>query len=606
MNRHLIGACAAVLLTATFCGCRTHMAAAKQPGEPALPPKVAKANALFEAGQHRDALIMCIDLSREDPAMLGLPELQARIITAQSDARLRVAKLRQATSRRRMEVGVDTRKVVPATYGLQRTIDGETEPIRTPRTDMEKVLEREVTVNLDGVSLDTFILAVGASENVNIIADSMDGAATMTVHAEDVPLREILDYVSRNLGVSFYVGENMIWATPRPNTGAEIPLETRLYRLRKGLSSDEIAAGGDAINIVEAIRRFVPEVDGADLLFDTKAHVLIARNTRENLVKVEEIIESLDVCPPQILIEARFISTSVGDLRELGIDWILNSPIAVTKKNTLQNGSVVGQPRTQIAEGATAGFSPFANEVQGLNFKYQGLLTDPMFEAVLHALEISGKARTLSVPKVATVNNRPASIRIGEDFRYFEEFDIQETQSFRTDEGNTVYQSVLVPVGTPQLEELGIELNVTPSVGADMSAITLNMVPEISEFVRYERYEVGSPNGSGSSSSDSNSSGTTNTTSLVKLPIFRRSRIETELIVQSGETVVMGGLITSSETETEEKVPLISTLPLIGRLFRHDNVEEDKQNLLIFVTASILSQRGEDLIPIAGDGDTAN
>ena len=147
--------------------------------------------------------------------------------------------------------------------------------------------------------------------------------------------------------------------------------------------------------------------------------------------------------------------------------------------------------------------------------------------------------------------------------------------------------------------KLGIELEVTPSVGADLRSVDLKIIPEISEFVRYEFYET-----AGDDTGNNNANNRTNATALIKLPIFRRSRIETEVIVQSSETVVMGGLITSSENAGEERVPILSSIPLIGRLFRHDTVEESKQNLLIFVTATILSQRGEDLVPvIASEGD---
>jgi len=123
------------------------------------------------------------------------------------------------------------------------------------------------------------------------------------------------------------------------------------------------------------------------------------------------------------------------------------------------------------------------------------------------------------------------------------------------------------------------------------------MIPEISEFVRYETYEVGT----GNSNVPTNSVSTNSGLSLLKIPIFRRSRIETELIVQSGETVVMGGLVSATETKTLSKVPFLSALPIIGPLFTRHDVEESKQNLMIFVTATLLSERGEDLVPIAAD-----
>jgi len=252
--------------------------------------------------------------------------------------------------------------------------------------------------------------------------------------------------------------------------------------------------------------------------------------------------------------------------------------------------------------GAGLTFPPMPNAAQGLNFAFQGVLTDPAFRAIVHILESSGKARTLSVPRVTTVNNRPATIRVGEDFRYYEEYAIEDVRSSTTSEGTERYDSRLVPVGRPTLEELGIELSATPSVGADLASISLALIPEISEFVRWEFYEASSDDrGNGGDNVDdpgfvSGGSG------LIKLPVFRRSRIETEIIVRSGETVVMGGLITNTRSKQRDGVPFLSRLPFIGLLFRHDTTQELRQNLIIFVTATLISEVGEELIPL-GDFD---
>jgi len=594
MNRQGLQTLAVLAVLQIAAGCASVDPGTAGAPDPPAARELARAESLFRQERYTEAMIECVDLSRKDPLMPGLPELQQRIVTRLAELRARAIELGKSTSDVRMDQDIEARMLLPDTYGLRRGARGETGAMRTPPTPMEQVLRKPVTVHLKEVNLRTFILAIGASEDVNIIADDsvLDSSKGLTVHAEDTPLAEILAYVSRNFGIQFSVGDNVIWASAGGDTEPAAAMETRLYRLRKGISSEEIEAGDEGIDIIEAIQRFVPAIPGSDILFNRKAHVLLARNTRENLARIEDIIEALDICPPQVLIEARFISTSFSDLSELGVDWILNSPIILSRKKV--KGEAEMQPHTQIDQGATIGFTPFSGEAQGLNLTYQGLLTDPMFQAVLHALETSGKSRTLSVPKVTTVNNHPAVIRIGEDFRYFEEYDVQTTPSFITDEGSTVYSTVIVPVGSPQLEELGIELQVTPSVGADLRDITLNILPEISEFVRYERYEIAD-----TSSQTTTGTAGTNTTSLVKLPIFRRSRIETELIAQSGETVVMGGLISSSEDQSSEKVPLLSSVPLIGRLFRHDGVEESRKNLLIFVTATILSERGENLLPLS-------
>ena len=599
----MVGILLGIMYIAVFtAGCSTSHPGTISKGE--VSEKVKHAAKLYEAGKYADAIIECSELARIDPLTPGLAELQQKIMKELTSARAEVSAVRSSSDVSRMSVDIDTRKEIPLTYGLRRPSAGETTPLRTPASPMEQVLNKRVTVSLDNVGLSQFIQQIGRSENINIIADNIQDSGTLTLHVKDVPLAEILDYVSRNLGVSFYAGENIIWVTPGDTSKSAIPMETRMYRLRKGLAGSELDASG-RLSIIEAITKFVPSPPGADLLFDRKSHVLIARNTRENLTKIEDIIQALDVCPPQVLIEARFISTSITDLSELGIDWILNSPYTVTRKRVLRDGAVVSDTHTRIdatAPKEAIGFASFANATEGLNLSYQGVLTDPMFQAVLHALETSGKSRTLSVPKITTINNSPASIRIGEDFRFYEEYDIQSVPSSVTSGGAQVYSSMLVPVGTPKLEELGIQLSVTPSVGADLKSITLKLVPEISEFVRYEVFEVGTGNATVSGTA----TGVTNTTSLIKLPVFRRSKIETEVVVHSGETIVMGGLITSTEDKNERKVPILSSIPLIGKLFRHDVIEERKQNLLIFVTATILSERGEELVPVHQEASTSN
>jgi len=610
-----------LIIIVSLSGCLTTRDAGSTAGKTVTAPQLAKAEGLFQKGDFTGAMLECIDLARKNPDLAGLDSLQQRIMAALEEQRATRAAARATITTKRMDTDVARQKNLPDTYGLRRTISGQSSSLRTPGNAMQKALAKKVTIHLDNVDLTNFILTIGASEKVNIVADNLTSNKTLTIHADQVPLSEILDYVSRNLGIAFFIGENIIWATPQNQSQAAIPMETRMYRLRKGIDGNLDAhsdlspaneSRGNNMNrlrqnlngrrdanpalppdesnentpIVQAIQRFVPQPEGADLLYDKKSHALIVKNTVDNLGKVEDIIETLDICPPQILIEARFISTEITDLRELGIDWVLNSPMVVTKSS--------GKSQTQINMGSTSGFTAPANAAQGLNMSYEGLLTDPMFKAVLHALEKTGKAHTLSVPKVTTVNNRSARIRVGDDFRYYDEYSIQSIPSqVAGNSGNTVYTSQLVPVGSPKLEELGIELNVRPSVGADMSSITLQLLPEISEFVRYETYEVGAGGNNGQNSSTSS-----NSTSTVKLPIFRRSKIDTEVIVQSGETVVMGGLITSSESKHKDKIPFLASIPLIGLLFQNDLIDNDQKNLLIFVTATIISERGENLIPL--------
>lgn len=571
--------------------------------DPSMSRHLAPAQELYQAGRYEDALMKLVEIGHRHPQAEGLDALRYQVMTALTESReqhlLRDAEL----SRRRVNLDADRLKVLPHTYGMRRFFPGETGSLRTASGRAQQMLEQPVMFDrIERMTLGEFLLQIAASEGINLVADNRlledeVDPRLITVHADQgVPLHEILDYVGRNFNVAFYAGDNLIWATERPADEPDAPLETRLYRLRKSVSGHELEA--ESLGIERAIARFVapPEGFGADewWLFDRKAHVLIVRNTRENLAHVENIIEHLDICPPQISIEALFVSIADDDMQEIGIDWMLESPLNLTTKTVTRDGRVVNAPRTQIDAGASFPFTPtFSEAGQGLGFTYRGLLTDPMFRAVMHALRLSDQARTLSAPKVTTVNNREAVIRVGDDFLYFESYDAVDVRTGTDAQGHPIYSTYVVPQGTPTLREIGYELTVTPSVGADLESITLKLTPTITEFRRYESYDVAR-----TVTRENDKDDEVEDIVSIRLPIFRESKIETEVIARSGETVVMGGLMTQRDQAYEKSVPVLSSIPLLGHLFRSDGIREEKQNLLIFVTAKLISQRGKDLLPL--------
>ena len=610
------------------------------------PTPLDRAEALYSNGEYDLALIECVDIAHRDPNTPGLAELRTRVLTAQVEKRTRAAGAESELTGRKLQVEATEQAKVPDTYGMKKTVQGESGSLRTEPSAMQKLLRKPVTMHLKGVDLATFIDAISKDQNVNIIADRGLGAGRQAdIEMDQVPLGEVFDYLSRNLGVEFFVGQNAIWATAA-SANTKAPLETRIYRLRKGLQfhagdwrdslkpsqpnpqqkpgtsllsgltdkAGELASLPTALE--DAIKRFLPQVQGSEYMVDRDSHALIARSTRANLILLEDLIEALDISPPQVLIEARFVETTVADMRELGIDWLLNSPIGVSYKTVTQNGVPVSVPKAEITAAVNNGLithDPYApgdklgpvgafseivagesTAAQGLNLAFSGILTKPMFSAVLHALDISGKGRTLSVPRVTTVNNNPAKLRNGEDLLYYDEFQAQAfnlgsvgTGSYYTPNNITV----LVPKGKPLKEELGITLVAVPSVGSDLKTISLMLVPTISEFVGWTSYQ---------------DYGATNMTSskdiqqaVVRLPKIQRQEVQTKVNVESGETVVLGGLVKAVKQNTLHKVPILSSIPLLGVLFQRTDTTEQERNLLIFVTATVISERGESLVPRA-------
>jgi len=142
-------------------------------------------------------------------------------------------------------------------------------------------------------------------------------------------------------------------------------------------------------------------------------------------------------------------------------------------------------------------------------------------------------------------------------------------------------------------EELGITLVAVPSVGTDLETITLLLTPTISRLVRFVSYQDDSEQVEDTFDIDQ---------VVVKLPVIARREVQTKVQVKSGETVVMGGLIDTVSQDTKHKVPLLGSIPGLGRFFRRDDVTEERRNLLVFVTATVISDRGESLVTIKPKG----
>lgn len=549
--------------------------------------KLIRARSLYEEGNLPEAMIAAIDIGHEYPNTPGLSQLRAEIMTTMNERRQRDAERRRADSVGRTMLESQEGGLVPDTFRLRRGIQGNDSSHIRPRNTLEAQLDQTISLHFDEVSLRDIITYLGQESQLNLIADQGLDTPPVTIHAEDITIRELFDYLSRNLDIEFNLGRNLVWITPGAEPRSSTPMYTRIYRLRHGLYNEYLnESGADAslMTLMEAIERFVPAPPDSDMMFDKNAHILLVKNTEKNLAIVDNLVEALDVAPPQVLIEARFINTSINDLRELGVDWLLQGDVPLSRTR--------GQPRTQLNQGATIGFGDSINAGEGFTGTFTGILTDPQFRAVLHALELKGDARTLSAPKVIAVNNRPAYIRIGRDIAYVSDIRT-ERESFGTGDSR---DELLIRDPVVDTLETGYELSATVSVGANRRDINLRLRPEIVELIRFREItqtviNTNNVNGAQSANEILPVSG-------IEFPELARSLIETEVVVQSGETVAMGGLMRHRDQDDRRGVPVLSSLPLIGKFFTRTTVVREQENLLVFVTATLISRRGEDMVPL--------
>ncbi|MDA3874988.1 MAG: hypothetical protein PF795_13650 [Kiritimatiellae bacterium] len=555
--------------------------------------ELAEARVLYNQGKLTEAMIAAVDIGHRHPNSPGLAELKSEIMTTLNDRRTANQRLRRDDSMTRGMLESEEDATLPDTYGIRQWIQGNDSSHIRENAPLMKLLDEEIELHFDAVRLADIITYLGEERQINIIADPSLVTPPVTIHAQRISLNELFEYLSRNLEINFHMGKGVIWVTQSEETMSTTPLYTRLYRLRYGLSPGYLTEDGvdpEMLIILDAIDRFVPIPEGSDLMYDSHSHLLLVKNTERNLRMVDQLVEAMDITPPQVLIEARFISTNISDLRELGIDWLLQSNVVTSETN--------GSTRTQIDSGAAISFGEAVNAGEGLSASFTGILTDPQFQAVLHALELESDTRTLSAPKIIAVNNRPSYIRIGRDIAYVADVTI-ERESFGT---GTDRDELLIR--DPQVEtlETGYELQATPSVGLNRRDISLRLRPEITELIRFREVSQTVLN-TNNTQNGGNGGGVPDAQDElpfagIEFPELARSLIETEVVVQSGETVVMGGLMRHRDQEDVRAVPILSSLPLIGKLFSRSTIRQEKENLLVFVTATLISRRGEDLVPL--------
>ncbi len=455
--------------------------------------------------------------------------------------------------------------------------------------EIRKELQTPITVDFRDVNLDYVLDFLSDATGVNIILGSSVGAdeKKVTMKVTDMPLESLLKYVFRNHALAYRIEKNAVWVDTFDAMEEETP-ETRIYYLNQGLAmftefsgktsgvSGGLggAAGISKINTIkDVLENAVSWPSDSKINLDERTGALIVTNTPSNLKVVEDLLYNLDIDATQVLIETRFVEINVTDLNELGVNLSLDSPFAIYKD--------AGQPVNQISSGSGSSFSAFTGAPsEGLNLTYQGMLTKPQFSAVLHALERKTNLKTLSAPKITSLNNQTATIEIVNEFVYPTRYeptliknDLNGDGDFLdTVDGVKETRFVNVPQGF-ETRDIGILLQVTPNVGTDKETITLTLRPEVSEATA-NAFEYSGE---------------------VKLPKFTTRNLTTNIVVKNGETIVLGGLIKETRINTETKTPFLGDLPIVGSLFRKNSDSVERKNLLIFVTASIMSRTGEKL-----------
>ncbi|MFH1339339.1 MAG: hypothetical protein ABIH40_05810 [Candidatus Omnitrophota bacterium] len=294
------------------------------------------------------------------------------------------------------------------------------------------------------------------------------------------------------------------------------------------------------------------------VLFGSEPNSIMVIDYPENIQRVQEYLEMVDVPAQQVLIEARVVEVKLQGEHALGINWSAFAEKGGFEMGQFRVGSTAGGALEQTIPYKPTYYPP-AQTVTGEESPFTVTIFDENINIVLKALANSLNTNILSAPRVTTVNNREAEIKVVQKLPW------AEPEVEMSDAGIAITWSV-------NFEEVGIVLKAMPTISED-GKITMVLEPEVSEKVGdYElkviQGEIEVP---------------------YTVPIIDKRSAQTKVIIGDGQTLIIGGLIKEKITKGVTKVPLLGDIPGLGWFFKSKRDIKDKTELLIFVSPTIIT-----------------
>ncbi len=280
------------------------------------------------------------------------------------------------------------------------------------------------------------------------------------------------------------------------------------------------------------------------VIADEPNNSLIIVATAQDYAVVQRIIKRLDVMPLQVLIDATIVEVTLSDKLKYGIKWFLQHQNA--GDNAASSGGFdLAKAASNLAVGAATG-----------GFGYAFVSNSGDIRAVLEANASDNKTNVISAPSLMVLNNHEASIHVGK------QVPILSSQSTNTSSANS---NGTVVTNTIQMRDTGITLNIKPRVNAN--GLVIMEIDQKADDVL------------------------TTTTGGINSPSFQQRQIKSSVAVQSGQTIVLGGLISEKNTHDKNGVPWFYKLPLIGPLFGETTKNKERTELVILITPRVVRDR---------------
>jgi general secretion pathway protein D len=513
---------------------------------------------------------------------------------------------------------------------------------------IEELLNQRVSMNFIDADLDYVLQTLFKISGVNILAEqSLVTDKKLTLHVEDIPLKEILEFIKRNYeGVEYTVTESAVWLT----SPEKPPLRPRWYPLSRGLvgqgafqmgarSSTRTPSSSGSTGIdprsltgstpqqlaralagrgspsapgggggggggggvggqagsgethLEAALKWIESWEdewppGSTWQVDRQTNTLMVLTTQAMHDRIEELLDVIDTVPVQVRVRTKFIEVLADDLKEYGL-----STVEYTEwtERTLVDG--------QTPEGTRIGTSGMGTGEGGLQFQIGRYLSDnSQLIAALNALEKKQRARVLSQPQIIAMNNTRAVIDVSKSIPYVADYTTTSTSVLNPDSDQVIsIPNVLTPI--PGFVDVGFFLEFVPSVGRDRKNIVLDLHARVDDNVGFAEFPVTV----GGLSSDAGAAAVSMPT--VKEPIIDAREFQTRLVVEDGGMVVIGGLVKNFQETVRRRVPVLGDIPLIGLLFRYQREETRQSNMIIVVQAEIVAPSGQRYEPASSEDE---
>lgn len=396
-----------------------------------------------------------------------------------------------------------------------------------------------VTVDAETISVDfpeedvrDIIRSVAELYELNVvIPDSLAGSVSLKLR--DVTWQQVFEVVLEPLNFTYLTEGNIIKIKSRDELAVE-PVDTRVF----------IVDFANATEISGSIRPLIDEAAGGKVQVDARSNALVITERPSRMNDIQEIIETLDRPTEQVMIESKFVEINKRDSAKLGVEW--------KSLDAWELG--VGSEGTKINDGEIVNYENFMGDLS-LN---SAVFSAGTFSTVISALDSLTNLELISNPTVVTLNNSPATITIADEYpipsyQYNDERGVMEVNGF-------------------EYKPIGINMTVTPQINS-AGFINLDILPEISSTNGFIKFGGG-------------------TGTAVDIPIVTTRKTNSKVTIKSGYTLAIGGLIEQTMEDGETRIPVLGELPIFGKLFSRDTKVADRSNLIIFITAKILSASG--------------